>query len=107
MLAYKTRLNIDNELLFLKIPGSFKGKSVEVIVLETNEANMTDYQGDTNQIETFFDSFSIVKDDNSSPSFSQSPNEFQKFLLTSPTWSDSDYQNFLDTHKLFNQWKIE
>jgi hypothetical protein len=107
MLAYKTRVNIDNEMIFLKIPGNFKGKRVDVIVLETNEANDLDYKDNLSEIETFYDSFPIEEDDNSSRSICQEPNEFQKFLLTAPTWSDIEYQNFLDNRKLFNQWKIK
>ena len=107
MLAYKTRLNIDNEIIFLKIPRNFKGKSVDVIVLETNEANDIDYKDNISDVETFYESFQIVNDDNSPRSICQEPNEFQKFLLTAPTWNDIEYQNFLDNRKLFNQWKIE
>ena len=107
MLAYKTQLNINNELLFLKIPSNFKGKRVEIIVLETSDFDNTDYVDNINEIETFYDTFSVVKEDDTSKSYFQPPNEFQKLLLTSPTWTENEYQNFVDTRKLFNQWKME
>jgi hypothetical protein len=103
MLAYKTQLNISNELLFLKIPSNFKGKRVEIIVLETHDLNDDDIADNTAEIETFYETFYAIKDDNSSNSFHKTPNEFQKLLLTSPTWTDNEYQNFVETRKLFNQ----
>jgi len=35
MLAYKTELNIVDESFLLKLPSNFKGKYVEIIVLES------------------------------------------------------------------------
>jgi hypothetical protein len=107
MLAFKTQLNINNELLFLKIPSSFKGKRVEIIVLETYDLEETNSIRDTSdEVETFYDSF-LVPEEITSTSCSQIPNEFQKFLLMSPTWTENEYQSFVETRKLFNQWKIE
>lgn len=108
MLAYKTQLNINNEVLFLRIPSNFKGKRVEIIVLETYDLNDNEISENSNSIETFYDTFSVTTtDENTTKTLNKEPNEFQKFLLSSPTWSDSDYQNFVETRKLFNQWKIE
>jgi len=107
MLAFKTQLNITNELLFLKIPNNFKGKRVEVIVFETEDTDNVDTTFGKNEIETFYNTPSVEKDRTDNQSFNQKPNEFQKFLLTSPTWTDAEYQSFVETRKLFNQWKIE
>jgi len=107
MLAYKTKLNINNEMLFLKIPSNFKGKRVEIIVLETYEFNDTDLVENTSDIETFYETILINDDENKKEYSNQEPNNFQKFLLNSPTWSDNEYQNFLETRKLFNKWKID
>ncbi|MEN8122185.1 MAG: hypothetical protein ABFS35_17700 [Bacteroidota bacterium] len=35
------------------------------------------------------------------------PNDFQKFLMTAPTWSEKEYESFVETRKLFNQWEIK
>jgi len=107
MLAYKTKLNINNEMLFLKIPSNFKGKRVEIIVLETYDFNDTDWVENTNDIETFYETLLITNDESKIKYSNQEPNDFQKILLSSPTWSDNEYQSFLDARKLFNQWKIE
>ncbi len=45
--------------------------------------------------------------ENKKESIKNEPNEFQKFLLTAPTWSDEDYDNFIENRKYFNQWKIK
>jgi hypothetical protein len=29
----------------------------------------------------------------------------QKLLLQAPTWSDEDYQNYLEGNQHFNQWR--
>jgi len=107
MLAYKTKLNISSEMLFLKIPSNFKGKHVEIIVLETYDFNDTDLVENSTDIETFYDTLLITNDDNKLIYSNREPNDFQKFLLGSPTWSDNEYQSFLEARKLFNQWKIE
>ena len=103
MFAYKTLNIIDNEMLLLKIPKKFKGRNVEIIILDTTDSNEPDIVENSEEIETFYDSYSILKDDNKLGTICQEPNEFQKLLLASPTWSDSDFQNFLDNRKLFNQ----
>ncbi len=107
MLAYKTQLNINNEILFLKVPSNFKGKRVEIIVLETNSLDDSNDPDTLNDVETFYEKFSVVKAENQIKSNILAPNEFQKFLLTSPTWGDDEYLNFIETRKLFNQWKID
>jgi len=107
MLAYKTQISISNELFFLKIPSNFIGKRVEIIVLETIDFDDKDQINQANEIETFYETFSIAKDEIVLNRANQTPNKFQKFLLNAPTWSDTDYQNFIETRKLFNQWKME
>lgn len=97
MLAYKTHIKIKGETLFLKIPDNFKGKNVEIIVLETND--LTDTSEDN---ETFYDSFLVIKDDDSKKKPVDEPNDFQKFLLSSPTWTDNEYEEFLETRKLLS-----
>jgi hypothetical protein len=107
MLAYKTQLSINNELLFLKIPSNFKGKRVEIIVLETFDLDDKELIHQNGVIDTFYETFTISKDDIVLNKTNQMPNKFQKILLNAPTWSDTDYQNFLETRKLFNQWKMD
>ncbi len=90
MLAYKTKLNISNDTFLLKVPSNFKGKNVEIIILEVQELN-----------ENFLVD-SLIDICNNSNSANIEPNEFQKILLNSPTWSENEYQNFLEIRKLFN-----
>lgn len=106
MLAYKTQINIKSDSLFLKLPSNFKGKRVEIIILETDNENAV-YTNNLNDIEMFYETISITNDEHLLKSQNQVPNEFQKFLLTSPTWSDEEYQSFAETRNLFNQWKID
>jgi len=107
MLAYKTILKIKNDTLFLKIPSNFKGKSVEIIVLETQEISDNNLMEGSSETNSFYDSLFNKIDDNISISLNQEPNDLQKIILSSPTWSDSEYQSFLETRKLFNLWKID
>jgi len=104
MLAYKTQININDEFIYLKIPPSFKGKRVEIIVLETDETIDNNSHTETNKIESFYENYTI--DNEQETTEIQKPNDFQKFLLLAPTWNDEQYQNFVETRKLFNQWKI-
>lgn len=90
MLAYKTKLNIDTEFLQLQLPSFFTGKQVEIIVLAVAD----------NQPEFFINKEKNYKE-------KDEPNEFQKFLLTAPTWSDKEYENFIETKKQINKWKIQ
>jgi len=107
MIAYKTKLNITNEMLFLKIPSNFNGKRVEIIVLETYDLEDTDLVENPSNIETFYETIFAANEEDKSKNTNREPNDFQKFLLSSPTWTDNEYQNFIETRKLFNQWKIE
>ncbi len=107
MLAYKTQIHIISDMLFLKIPSNFKGKRVEIIVLETADTDDTDFVENLAEVETIYEIFSITNDEIASQPENQTPNDFQKFLLSSPTWTENDYQNFIETRKLFNQWKIQ
>ena len=93
MLAYKTKLDIDTGFLQLQLPDTFNGKQVEIIVLEVGD--FTTF----NSIEKQSEKERVDKQNE--------PNEFQKFLLTAPTWSDKEYDNFVENRKLFNQWKIK
>lgn len=90
MLTYKTKLDIDSELLQLTLPPVFTGKRVEIIVLEIDDNSFEQTQKN-----------SIEKTEN------DEPNELQNFLLTAPTWSEKEYENFIDTKELINQWKIK
>lgn len=84
MLAYKTKSEIQQGLLQLQLPDVFEGKKVEIIVLEIDDTEQTEVS--TTQTH---------KEDE--------PNDFQKFLLTAPTWSDTEYENFAENRKRFNQ----
>jgi hypothetical protein len=106
MLAFKTHLYITNELLLFRIPSNFKGKQVEIIVLERKDSDENFIENGSDDIETFFETFIANADDKVSEIASNKPNEFQKLLLKAPTWTDEEYQNFVETRKLFNQWKI-
>lgn len=110
MLAFKTHLYITNELLLFRIPSNFKGKQVEIIVLERKDSDENFIENGSDEIETFFETFFETfianADDKSSEIVHNKPNEFQKLLLKAPTWTDEEYQNFIETRKLFNQWKI-
>ena len=92
MEAYKTKLNIEKSLIKLQLPNYFEGKQVEIIVLEVGNNVVLKK---TNIIE------------NKQTEENSEPNEFQKFLLTAPTWSEEEYNNFSENRKLFNQWKIK
>jgi len=35
------------------------------------------------------------------------PNELQKLLLQGPTWSEEEYQNFLDARRQINQTGVD
>lgn len=107
MLAYKTILKIKNDTLSLKIPSNFKGKSVEIIVLETQENNGNNLKYESTNIESFYEKSLSQMDENISKSPIHEPNDLQKIILSAPTWSENEYQNFLETRKLFNQWKID
>lgn len=107
MLAFKTHLSITNELLLFRIPSTFKGKQVEIIVLERMDSDENLIENSTDGIGTFYDTFSISHNERISEISVKEPNEFQKLLLNAPTWTDEEYQNFVETRKLFNQWKIE
>ena len=98
MLAYKTKLDIDTGFLQLQLPAFFKGKQVEIIVLEVG--NNTSF----NEPQIYVQNQREEKEDNE---IQDEPNEFQKFLLTAPTWSDKEYENFIENRKIFNQWKIK
>jgi len=106
MLAFKTHLNITNELFLFRIPSNFKGKHVEIIVLERADSEENLIENNTNEIGTFYETFSVNNDDAVSGMSEKEPNEFQKLLLNAPTWTEEEYQDFVDTRKLFNQWKI-
>lgn len=87
MLAYKTKLNIDTGHLHLQLPVGFKGKQVEVIILEVDDFSVSD--------EPKITVMENVENVKSSESLEE-PNEFQRFLLTAPTWSDKEYKNILN-----------
>lgn len=107
MLAYKTILKIKNDTLFLKIPSNFKGKSVEIIVLETQENNGNNLIYESTSIESYYETSFAQIEDNMTQSSINEPNNLQKIILNAPNWSENEYQNFLETRKLFNQWKID
>lgn len=88
MLAYKTKLEIEKGLLMLQLPQMFFGKKVEIIVLEIDEPEQNEVSINETQTE-------------------DEQNDFQKFLMTAPTWSDTEYENFTENRKLFNQWTIK
>ena len=88
MLAYKTKLEIEKGLLMLQLPQMFLGKKVEIIVLEIDEPEQKEILITETQKEDEL-------------------NDFQKFLMTAPTWSDTEYNNFKENRKLFNQWTIK
>ena len=92
MLAYKTKLDIEKSLIKLQLPNYFTGKQVEIIVLEVDNNVILKKTKITEQEQ--------VNNDNTT-------NKFQEFLLTAPTWSDEEYNNFSENRKLFNQWKIK
>ena len=105
MLAYKTQISINDEFIHLKIPRNFRGKRVDIIVLETNELFEEDLMNQTTKIESFYEDYII--EENVKTKEIDKPNEFQQFLLSAPVWSDNQYQKFMDTRKLFNKWKID
>jgi hypothetical protein len=89
MQAYKTITDIENGFLHIPMPKAFEGKKVEVIVLEkwTEE--------------------SILPFDTDEPAeLSVTPNPFQAWLLSAPTWTDQDYDNFLTIRQAFNRWEL-
>ncbi|RLD61803.1 MAG: hypothetical protein DRJ05_01835 [Bacteroidetes bacterium] len=94
MLAYKTKLEINTGLLQLQLPDSFNGKHVEIIVLEVDDVNIV-AKTKTRKVKK------------SSDKTLDEPNEFQRFLLTAPTWTDEEYQDYLENRKLFSRWEIK
>ena len=104
MLAYKTHVNIQDDFIYLKIPQNFRGKKVEIIVLETE-----DFTADTSDIasgiESFYETLTIHEDLKTIES--KEPNEFQKLLLSAPNWSDRHYNEFVENRKHFNRWTID
>ena len=98
MLAYKTKLEIDSGLLNIRLPDIFNGKQVEIIVLADDAFTSSP----EHQISTLGNSKEEIEN-----VIQDRPNEFQKFLLTAPTWSDKEYEYFKENHKLFNQWEIK
>mgnify|MGYP006292535865 CR=1 FL=1 len=72
----------------LQLPQMFFGKKVEIIVLEIDEPEQKEILITETQKEDEL-------------------NDFQKFLMTAPTWSDTEYENFTENRKLFNQWTIK
>ena len=94
MLAYKTALNITNELLFIRVPINFKGKQVEIIVLEQQNINENQKSDTKDEIDTFYDTFSVDDEYNTFGIPEKAPNNFQKLLLNAPTWIDEEYQKY-------------
>ncbi len=104
MLAYKTQIRINDNFINLRIPVNFVGKKVEIIILETDIQEDENEKTKTPEPESFYDDF--VVDNDIKTTKTEKPNDFQKFLLSAPIWNDNQYNNFLETRKLFNQWKI-
>jgi hypothetical protein len=78
MEAYKTIQYVENSQILLKLPDIFLNKEVEVIVLPFNYEK-----------EEHFDDKNLI---------------MTETLLDGPTWSDSDYEYFLNTTKELREW---
>lgn len=89
MISLTTKILLkERQILNLEIPENIKLKNGEYeIVLVINPNSFSDEQNN----ETTEDE----------------ENEFQKLLMTAPTWSDEEYQNYIENKKLFSKWTIE
>jgi len=94
MLAYKTKLDVDKGILKIQLPEDFNGKQVEIIVLELTNSTSIEKKQNNNT--------TVLENSNGT----DEPNEFQKTLMTAPTWSEEEYNNYLENRKIFSQWKI-
>jgi hypothetical protein len=85
MNALRYFYTVEQNRIVIDLPPDFNYKSVEVILLPIEKAKLTE----ASELD-----FSDKK-------------ERLKELLSIGQWSENDFQPFIDTQKLINQWKIE
>jgi hypothetical protein len=81
MEAFRTVQQVQNSQILIQLPDTFSDKRVEVIVLPLQYKNE----------EQNLDRKNILK----------------KSFLEGPTWSDKDYEYFLDTTKELREWGMK